>query len=137
MITVVIDTNCLLASIPPKNDHYWLYNSFESEAFIWAISNEVLTEYEEQLQLKYSLNTANIVTSILLLAPNTILNEPYFKWQLIEKDTDDNKFVDLAIASNADYLVTNDNDFNILKSLDFPKIKVVTISKFKEIILSK
>lgn len=47
----VIDTNCLLASIPPKNSHYWLYEAFRDEYFEWLISNEILTEYEEKLSM--------------------------------------------------------------------------------------
>ena len=49
------------------------------------------------------------------------------------KDEDDNKFVDCAIAANADYLITQDKDFNILKQIDFPKINIVRLDEFKEI----
>jgi uncharacterized protein len=131
---VVIDTNCLLSSIPPKSVHYWLYRAFENEVFEWIVSNEILTEYEEKISDRYSDLTAELVLSILSSAPNTTFSEPYYKWQLIEQDSDDNKFADLAISSNADYLVTNDKDFNILKELDFPKVKVVSLIEFKEII---
>lgn len=132
---VVIDTNCLLASIPPKSSHYWLYSEFEKETFEWVVSNEILTEYEEKLCELYSELTAELVLSILSSAPNAVFAEPYFKWQLIETDADDNKFVDLAISSGADYLVTNDKDFNILKTLDFPKVTVVSLAEFREITL--
>ena len=47
--------------------------------------------------------------------------------------TDRNKFTDLAIASNVDYLVTNDSDFNILKKTSFPKVVVVSLNEFREI----
>jgi uncharacterized protein len=130
----VIDTNCLLASIPPQSSHYWLYLAFKEQRFEWLISNEILTEYEEKLGSRYSAETANLVLSILYVAPNVIFNEPYFKWNLIENDPDDNKFADLTISGNADYLVTNDKHFNLLKKLDFPKINVVTIQEFKNIL---
>lgn len=132
---VVIDTNCLLVSIPPKSQYYWLYESFEKGSFDWLVSNETITEYEEKLSEFYSVKTANLVLAILMVAPNTIFTEPYFKWQLIQNDPDDNKFVDLSIAGNADYLVTNDRDFNTLKQLDFPKIEVVNLEEFKQILL--
>jgi predicted nucleic acid-binding protein len=41
------------------------------------------------------------------------------------KDADDNKFVDCAVASNADYLVTHDRDFDVLKNVPFPKVKII------------
>jgi putative PIN family toxin of toxin-antitoxin system len=134
-MVAVIDTNCLLASIPPQSSHYWLYLAFKEERFEWLISNEIMTEYEEKIGSKYSEKTANYILSILSVAPNVIFDEPYFKWNLIEQDPDDNKFADLTIAGNADYLVTNDKHFNHLKTIDFPKINVVTIDEFKNIIL--
>jgi len=130
----VIDTNCLLASIPPQSTYYWLYLAFKQGKFEWLISNEILTEYEEKLIERYSKSTANIVLNVLSIAPNVIFKEPYFKWNLVEKDPDDNKFADLAIAGNAQYLVTNDKDFNDLKKLEFPKLDIITLDKFKKII---
>ncbi|QPH41703.1 putative toxin-antitoxin system toxin component, PIN family [Pedobacter endophyticus] len=132
---VVIDTNCLLASIPPKSKHYWLYQAFKDERFDWLISNEILTEYIEKLTDIYSENTAIVVYSILSVAPNVEFIEPFFKWQLIELDPDDNKFADLTIAGNADYLVTNDKHFNPLKSIDFPKINILSIDEFKQLLM--
>jgi putative PIN family toxin of toxin-antitoxin system len=94
---IVIDTNCLLASIPSKSSYYWLYQTFVDHKFEWLISNEILTEYEEKIIDRYSIKTANIILSILSVAPNVIYAEPYFKWNLVEQDPDDNKFVDLAV----------------------------------------
>jgi len=130
----VIATNCLLASIPPQSSHYWLYLAFEQEKFYWLISNEILSEYEEKLIDNYSENTATIVLNVLSVAPNVIYKEPYFKWNLVDKDPDDNKFADLTIAANADYLVTNDKHFNDLKKLEFPKLNIVTLEEFREIL---
>lgn len=132
---VVIDTNCLLASIPPQSSHYWLYKAFRDLKFEWLISNEVLTEYNELLSSYYSSQTAEIVLNVLSVAQNVIYTEAYFKWNLITNDPDDNKFVDLAITGNADYIVTNDKHFDILKGLDFPELNVVSLNQFREIIL--
>ena len=133
----VVDTNCLLASIPPQSVHYWLYEAFKQGRFDWVVSNEILTEYEEKVTDRFSQKTAGLVISILSVAPNVIFAEPFYKWQLIEADPDDNKFADLAISSNADYLVTNDRHFNCLKSIDFPKINVASLEAFKNIVVKK
>ena len=93
-----------------------------------------MAEYEEKLTDRYSPKTAKLVLSILSVASNVIFDEPYFKWNLIERDRDDNKFVDLTIAGNADYLVTNDKHFDILKNIEFPRLQIVTIDEFKSII---
>lgn len=83
----------------------------------------------------YSTQTAEIVLNLLSVARNVIYAEAYFKWNLITNDPDDNKFVDLAIAGNADYIVTNDKHFDVLKGLDFPELNVVSLNQFREIIL--
>jgi predicted nucleic acid-binding protein len=82
------------------------------------------------------IKTANIILSILSVAPNVIYAEPYFKWNLVEQDPDDNKFVDLAVAGNADYLVTNDKHFNPLKLIEFPKLNIVSLFEFKEVMFN-
>jgi putative PIN family toxin of toxin-antitoxin system len=136
-MVAVIDTNCLLASVPPRGDHYWLYLAFKERRFDWLISNEILMEYEERLVSRYSEKAANLVLYSLSIAPNVIFDDPYFKWNLVENDPEDNKFADLAIAGNADYLVTNDKHFNPLKTLEFPNLNIVNINEFKTIILGE
>lgn len=131
---VVIDTNCLIVSIPRQNPEYWLYEAFRAEVFEWVVSNEILHEYEEQLSSFYSSETADLVLKILTTASNVIFAEPYFRWNLISHDPDDNKFVDLAVSSNADHLLTHDKDFNVLKTLEFPKVSVVSLEAFKTIL---
>jgi len=59
---------------------------------------------------------------------------PYFKWNFISTDPDDNKFVDCALNAGADYIVTNDKHFDVLKNIDFPKIDVINIDTFKKMI---
>jgi uncharacterized protein len=36
----------------------------------------------------------------------------------------------LAVASNTDYIVTNDKHFNVLEKVEFPSIKVINIDEF-------
>lgn len=83
---VVVDTNCLLASIPRRNPEYWLYEAFRAQKFEWYISNEILTEYEEKISEFFSPVAANLVINIFYAAPNVVFAEPDFKWGLIEND---------------------------------------------------
>ena len=53
---------------------------------------------------------------------------------LLLGDMDDNKFVDCAIATNANFIVTHDKDFNILKSIPFPIIPVIDTNEFKKLL---
>ena len=53
---------------------------------------------------------------------------------MIRLDPDDDKFVDCAIASNADFIVTHDKHFNVLKDIDFPKVQTVNLTQFQQML---
>ncbi len=135
-IRVVIDTNVLRKTIKRTNDEFFIYQAFESELFEWVVSTEVLNEYEEKLIEFYSVKTANLILEILCNANNVIFAEPYFRWNIISDDPDDNKFADLAIATGADCLVTFDKHFNVFKKLSFPKLEVLRPKQFQKLLLS-
>lgn len=63
-------------------------------------------------------------------SPYTLYKETFFKFNLIEADADDNKFVDCAITVNAEYIVSEDAHFRILATFPFPKIKVIGLDEF-------
>lgn len=56
--------------------------------------------------------------------------DAHYRWNLITKDPDDNKFVDCAIFANADFIVSDDKHFNELDSVEFPKVLVVRLDDF-------
>ena len=60
--------------------------------------------------------------------------EVYFEWKLIDKDPDDNKYADAAVAGATDYIVSNGQHFKILKSVDFPKVNFIGIDEFLNLI---
>lgn len=131
-IRAVIDTNVLRKTIRRANDEFFIYQAFESELFEWVVNTEILNE--EKLTKFYSVRTANLVLEILCNANNVIFAEPYYRWNIISEDPDDNKFADLAI-SKADCLVTFDKHFNIFKKLPFPSLKVLTPKQFQRLLL--
>ena len=55
---------------------------------------------------------------------------PYYRFNMIQADPDDNKFVDCAIAGNAKYIVTNDHHYDILRETPFPHVDVMSITEF-------
>jgi len=85
-------------------------------------------------QSENNLNTRtprNLNTPELLLSlDNVEKTSIYFHWNLIEKDPDDNKFVDCAVSARVKYIVTNDKHFKHLKNIDFPPIEVVSADDF-------
>ncbi|MDN8660490.1 PIN domain-containing protein, partial [Staphylococcus aureus] len=61
---------------------------------------------------------------------NTLRLDAHFRFNLIQEDVDDNKFVDCAIAANASYIVSQDHHFDILKTIEFPKVELIDIDTF-------
>jgi len=93
-----------------------------------------ISEYREILEQKADVIVADNVVDALLRSPDTEQVEIYFKWSIIHKDQDDNKFVDCALNGQAQLIVTDDRHFNILKRIGFPKIQVVRTAAFLEMI---
>ncbi len=130
MKRIVLDTNCLLAILPSKSIYHRIWTGFINEQLEFAVSNDILLEYEEILATKASPYIAEVVIKTLLNKPNLIRVNPVWKFDLIQSDHDDNKFVDCAIVANAQFLVSEDKHFNVLKSIDFPKVLVIGIKDF-------
>jgi predicted nucleic acid-binding protein len=96
--------------------------------------NDILEEYQEILQIETSVTVAENLVSLLLNCQNVRLVYPTFRFQLIKADPDDNKFVDCAIVSGADYIVSEDSHFKILKSIKFPAVSVLTLDEFAKLL---
>jgi len=128
---LVIDTNVFLVSLAPNFRLHWIFEYLVSEKYELCVTTEILNEYQEIISSRYGIDKTNTTLDFLLLLPNIIQITPHFKWNLL-KDPDDNKFVDCAIAGNADFIITNDKDFNVLNSIDFPPIKKLTSQEFED-----
>lgn len=133
-MNIIIDTNVLLNCIGARTKHHLIWQYFLSGKIILFVSVEILFEYQELIFHKYPYNIASKIYEILSDPIYVPQCEIYFNWQAIKNDPDDNKFFDAAVASNADYLVTNDNHFNEIKNIDFPKVNIVSADEFLEII---
>lgn len=129
-MVVTIDCNIFVMSLPSVSPYHLIYKSLIQQKYILVLSEEILLEYEEVIQRKYSVSTANALVSLLKELPNIRFQNTYYKWRLISVDEDDNKYVDCAIAGSASYLVTQDKHFHILKSINFPKVNVISIDEF-------
>ena len=131
---IVLDTNVLLMSLPVASPYRSIFDRIGKEEITLAINNEILWEYEEILSVKTKPEIAFNVINYLLRLNSVELYSSYYKFNLITADVDDNKFVDCAITSQSDYLVTNDKHFDVLKEIPFPKVNVISASNFLNII---
>lgn len=127
---IVLDTNCLIQILPRRSHYHSVWQSFEKGVNTMCVSNEIIEEYTEILQRLTDNETAELVISTILNSPFVVFANPYFKFNLIAADPDDNKFVDCAITAGAKYLVSNDRHYDILHTIKYPRVDVVSLEEF-------
>lgn len=99
MRRVVLDTNCLIASLSRRGRYFIVWKDFFAEKYILCYTNEILAEYEEILSLKMGAEIAQNVINAIITRRNTVKLDAHFHFNLIQADVDDNKFVDCAIVA--------------------------------------
>ena len=130
MRRIVLDTNCLLQALPSRSPYHKVWTEILVGNIILCVNTDILSEYEEIIGQKTNAGIARNVVEAIARLHTTEFMEVYYHFGLIEADADDNKFVDCAIAADAEYIVTNDTHFNILKQIDWPKLNVIAIKEF-------
>lgn len=127
---IVLDTNCLISSLSRRGQYYPVWKGLQTGKYILCVSTDILEEYAEIIAQKMSVQVAANVIHLLLESEFMELVNPYFGLHLIEKDHDDDKFVDCAFAANATFIVSDDKHYNVLKDISFPKILVLKLKEF-------
>jgi len=122
-MTVCIDTNVVPGMFTTTHAYRPTFEAWFRGKLQWAVSTEILLEYEEIMQRKASLQKAEammqIITLVALRHGNIVFSSPSFRFHLIAADPDDDKFADCAIAAEADYLITEDRHFDVLKTAGY------------------
>jgi putative PIN family toxin of toxin-antitoxin system len=131
---VVIDTNCLLSCIGKRSIHRNVFDAFLDGEFELCLSTEILLEYEEMFDSFWGQTVTQNLLGVLLTAENASLHDIFYYFQLVQGDSDDNKFADTYLASNADILVSNDKKLLALNDLEFPPMQVIQLEKFSQIL---
>ncbi len=115
-IQIVIDTNVLVAAFCSKRGAAnQLILGLEDDRFEIAISTPLLFEYEDVLkrpemsQYLSHEEVDDVIESVRLISKEYAI---FFLWRLLAVDPDDAFILELAIRSNAKYIVTyNSKDF--------------------------
>ena len=131
---IVLDTNSLIQSISPKSVYHDVWLSVLTGRNTLCVSNEILEEYAEILNRLAGKKTADLVLNTIIECKNVVFLTPYYHFNLITADPDDNKFVDCAIQANARYIVTNDHHYDVLRQIDFPKVGIIKLMDFIQMI---
>ena len=113
---IVIDTNIIVSALKSKNGFsYNLLSIIDDDRFKVSISVPVILEYEDAVKrnkTKIKLNRADIdaiLDYICLIAEE---REIFYLWRPYLKDPKDDMFLELAVESESDYIITfNKKDF--------------------------
>jgi len=128
-ISVVLDTNVLISSFYNNNPEKIIELLLNEEIDLYY-SSEIILEYRDVLfREKFSIiseTKRNIF--ITAIVDSGILVVPKQKIHVITKDPADNKFLECAVTSKADYLITGNTHHFDFKQ--FEGVKIVTPAQF-------
>ena len=116
----ICDTNVLLSSLISKNSPPSLTIDFIKRNGFFVFSQSTFLELEEVLQRpKFD----KFISKDLRLNFINEISRLAITYNVIEqvelcRDPKDNKFLDISIASNADFLITGDEDLLVLKKIE-------------------
>jgi uncharacterized protein len=132
MPSAIVDTNVLISSIISRGyPHQILFDQFLDGKFELFISNELLNEYFSVLQRPKFLKYPDFVRRAEFLVERIQRKATMFEPDVTVKeihDDADNRLLELALVSKADFIVTgNFNDFTFTS---FGKTKVIDPKSF-------
>lgn len=112
---ITLDTNALVQSIPTRGRFRPIIEGFDAGRFLLVVSHEILLEYEEILKAIGGPTAWSAFESLLIARASLVRRvDPTYFWKAIVQDPDDDKFVDAAVAGEADWIVTEDSHYNVL-----------------------
>lgn len=134
MSRLVLDTNTLVQCISHRSRYHDLWRSMLDGRNQLCVTTEILAEYAEILEQKTTATFATLALDVIINNPYTLFVTPYYKFNVITADPDDNKFVDCAVAANAHFIVTDDHHYNVLLGMEFPKVSIIKLDSMMNLL---
>lgn len=130
---VVLDTNILISGI------FWKYGNPRKIIDEWragvieiAISEDTLEELVTVLKKEFEMNEEDINYWKNLISENSIIVQPSKKHDIIKSHETDNKFIDVAVEADAEYIISGDR--HLLEIGSFGKIKIIKANEMIKIL---
>jgi putative PIN family toxin of toxin-antitoxin system len=130
MLRVVLDTNIIISAALSKNSTPDRALSYAVDNTVLLISKDTFNELQEKLLGvkfdKYVQRQARetFLTTLLSISEMVIIK----KHIVACRDSKDDKFLELAVNGNADYIVTGDKDLLVLHPFD--AVEILTAADF-------
>lgn len=139
-IKVVLDTNVWLSGLFWEGEASKIIELAEKKIIIPLVTEEILQEIadvlskESKFQKFLEENKQNIEILLKKIISLSEIIEAKTKLNIIEKDPEDNIFLETALDGNARYIVSYDNHLRQIK--EFKSIKIISPTEFLKIIKS-
>ena len=137
LLQIIIDTSVIVSAIRSKRgaSYRLLLKLGADNRFEINLSTALLLEYEEKAQehgAKFGYTDTQINDFLDFICSVANEHQTYFRWRPFLRGAEDEFVLDLAIAANADYIVTyNLRDFIGAETFG---IKVITPKEFLQIL---
>lgn len=128
MIKIVLDTNIFVSSIFWQgNPHKIIEKAIQGEIQVY-VSWEILEELKKILKRDFDEQDNSIEEQIRLIERYAFIVEPNIRLDIVKDDPDDNKILECAIASEAEFIITGDK--HLLNILNYEGITILSPSDF-------
>jgi uncharacterized protein len=126
---VVVDTNILVSSFFGGNPRK-IIDLWKSGNITLCLTGAIIDEYVEVLQRLGLQDTTELKDLIKLFSGgyHTVFTSKTKEIRVVEKDPDDDKFIECAVALNARYIITGDKALRDIE--DYMGIKIATPKEF-------
>jgi putative PIN family toxin of toxin-antitoxin system len=136
MISAVFDTNVLISAFISKGAPYRAMISVMDGRVKLKISTEIFEEFRKVIsRKKFGFSKEMIERMELTVLNASEMEYPKEKIHAIKEDPQDNKILECAVASNADYIVSGDP--HLLKLRFWKDIQIININEFLRTIEKK
>ena len=135
---VVLDTNVVVSGTFWTGTSFKILNLVDQNRITLIVSRPILEEYDEIINSEEILEKTTIyqharIQALLKILSKAIVVEPQESITIVKDDPDDNKFIEAALAGDAQYLITQDKK-HLLSIKQFRAIEIVSPEEFMRII---
>jgi len=130
---VVLDNNIFVSGIFWSGDSERILYKWKEGEFTLISATEIILELIKVLNnFKVKLENEILKYWIDLIVTNSELVLIKNELKIIKEDETDNKFIEVAVTGDADYIVTQDN--HLLNLKEYKGIKIINPTEFLEVL---
>ena len=134
-IKAVVDTNVLISGIFWRGTPFEVLKAWQQGHFTLALSMPILEEYRRVLtELAATRPFTTLAPILQLIEFHSLTVEPVPFVRSVCEDSDDDKFLEAAIAAAAEYVVSGDKA--LLRVREHQGVKIVQPSRFLRILFT-